>query len=107
MNLLLAVNSEWLGSFLPMMIVVGGTIGAIAPNNQAAYLEHFSQLSGTASAMLGAMQFIISGTLASLSTLYVDGNITRVTLTMLVVSALALGAALLIPSQSSHSTDPG
>ncbi|MHA7880019.1 MAG: multidrug effflux MFS transporter [Saccharospirillum sp.] len=107
MNLLLAINSEWLGSFLPMMIVVGGTIGAIAPNNQAAYLEHFSQLSGTASAMLGAMQFIISGTLASLSTLYVDGNITRVTLTMLVVSALALGAALLIPSQSSHSTDAG
>ncbi|MCH8529446.1 MAG: multidrug effflux MFS transporter [Saccharospirillum sp.] len=107
MNILLAFNSEWLWSFLPMMIVVGGTIGAIAPNNQAAYLEYFSQLSGTASAMLGAMQFIIAGTIASLSTIYVDGNITRITLTMLTVSALALSSALLIPSRPAQEAETG
>lgn len=107
MNILLGFNNDVLWSFLPTMIIVGGTIGAIAPNNQAAYLEHFSQLSGTASAMLGAIQFIVAGTIASLSTIYVDGNISRITLTMLAVSTLAFCSALLVPNQTIRETETG
>lgn len=85
MNLLLTANSSSLWSFLPMMVIVGGTVGAIAPNNQAAYLEYFSQLSGTASALIGALQFVVSGTITTISTLLVDGSITRITLAMLLI----------------------
>lgn len=97
MNVFLAVDSTHLVAFLPMMILVGGTIGAIAPNNQAAYLEHFGRLSGTASALIGAMQFIVSGSLATLSTQWVDGSIQRITLGMLFVCILAFSAAMSLP----------
>lgn len=97
MNVFLAFNADSLWSFLPMMIVVGGTVGAIAPNNQAAYLEYFSQLSGTASALIGALQFVVSGTIATLSTLLVDGSIQRITLAMLLVCVPTFLATLSLP----------
>ncbi|WP_189606806.1 multidrug effflux MFS transporter [Saccharospirillum salsuginis] len=97
MNVFLAVDNGHLVAFLPMMILVGGTIGAIAPNNQAAYLEHFGKLSGTASALIGAMQFIVAGSLATLSTLVVDGSIQRITLAMLFVCIPGFAAAMSLP----------
>lgn len=97
MNLFLGVASEKLLSFLPMMILVGGTIGAIAPNNQAAYLEHFGKLSGTATAVIGASQFIVAGGISTLSTLVVDGSIQRITLAMLLCSLCACAAAISLP----------
>ncbi len=100
MNVFMAVDNRHLIAFLPMMILVGGSIGAIAPNNQAAYLEHFGKLSGTASALIGAMQFIVSGSIATLSTLVVDGSIQRITLAMLGVCVLAFSAAMGLPRQT-------
>lgn len=105
MNVFLAVDSRHLVAFLPMMILVGGTIGAIAPNNQAAYLEYFGKLSGTASALIGAMQFIVAGGLATLSTLVVDGSIQRITLAMLGVCVLAFTAAMSLPRTQPDTSD--
>lgn len=106
MNILLAFNSNSLWSFLPMMVVVGGTVGAIAPNNQAAYLEYFSQLSGTASALIGALQFVISGAVTTLSTLLVDGSITRITLAMLLFCIPACLTTLSLPSAQPSAETP-
>lgn len=97
MNAFLGINSDLLWSFLPTMILVGGTIGAIAPNNQAAYLEHFGKLSGTASALIGASQFIVSGAIATLSTFVVNGSIQRITLAMLLCSICAFSASMSLP----------
>ncbi|WP_108125001.1 multidrug effflux MFS transporter [Saccharospirillum mangrovi] len=106
MNILLAFNSTSLWSFLPMMVIVGGTVGAIAPNNQAAYLEYFSQLSGTASALIGALQFIVSGTITTLSTLLVDGSITRITLAMLLICVPTCLATLSLPRAETAPQSP-
>lgn len=57
---------EW---FLPAMMLYAGTLGAISPNNQACYLEHFPQHSGTAAALMGTTQFGIGGLLSGLTTL--------------------------------------
>jgi DHA1 family bicyclomycin/chloramphenicol resistance-like MFS transporter len=106
MNLFLGINNQSLWAFLPMMILVGGTIGAIAPNNQSAYLEHFGRLSGTASALIGAAQFIIAGTLATLSTWVVDDSIQRIALAMFVCSILATLSGLSLAHNPAHQDDP-
>ncbi|MFC0267460.1 multidrug effflux MFS transporter [Kushneria aurantia] len=55
----------WL--FLPAMMLTIGMGGAIAPNNQAAFIEYFGVNSGTAAALLGASQFGIAGIASALS----------------------------------------
>lgn len=106
MNLFLGINSQSLWAFLPMMILVGGTIGAIAPNNQSAYLEHFGRLSGTASALIGASQFIVAGTVSTASTWIVDGSIQRIALAMFVCSLLATLSGLSLANHPAHSDEP-
>jgi DHA1 family bicyclomycin/chloramphenicol resistance-like MFS transporter len=106
MNLFMAVNPASLWAFLPMMILVGGTIGAIAPNNQSAYLEHFGRLSGTASALIGASQFVIAGTISTVSTWVVDGSIQRIVLAMLVCSLLATLSGLSLSNHPAHTDEP-
>lgn len=55
--------------FLPAIMLYAGALGAISPNNQACYLEHFPRNSGTASALMGTAQFGIGGLLSGLTTL--------------------------------------
>ncbi|MFC3156194.1 multidrug effflux MFS transporter [Gilvimarinus japonicus] len=53
--------------FLPAMMITIGAHGALSPNIQACYMEHFAQNSGTAAALLGACQFGGAGLLSALS----------------------------------------
>lgn len=55
--------------FLPMIMLYAGALGAISPNNQACYLEHFPHSSGSAAALMGTAQFGIGGVLSGLTTL--------------------------------------
>ncbi|WP_251978439.1 multidrug effflux MFS transporter [Salinicola avicenniae] len=59
--------SVWL--FLPAMMMTIGAQGAVVPNSQACYMEHFEQHGGTAASLLGTCQFGLAGTLSALSTL--------------------------------------
>ncbi len=59
--------SLWL--FLPAMMITVGAMGAIIPNTQACYMEHFPQNSGTAAALLGATQFLGAGLISAASAL--------------------------------------
>lgn len=72
--------------FLPAIMLYAGTLGAISPNNQACYLEHFSRNSGTAAAVMGTTQFGIGGLLSGLTTLLPH--------TLLSVSLCIAGCAL-------------
>lgn len=66
--LLLAAGREWpLGIFLPAMMISIGSLGAITPNVQACFLDHFPTHSGTASALMGAAQFGLAGLLSAAS----------------------------------------
>lgn len=59
--------SLWL--FVPALMLAIGAMGATTPNNQACCMEYFSENSGTAAALMGAMQFSVAGVLSAVSAL--------------------------------------
>ncbi|QIB65022.1 multidrug effflux MFS transporter [Kineobactrum salinum] len=58
-----------LAAFVVSMMLYAGSLGAMSPNNNACFLEHFSGNSGSAAALMGATTFGISGLLSGLTTL--------------------------------------
>lgn len=75
------------GFIIPMMLTIG-SLGAIAPNIQANYLDFFPHSGGSAAAILGATQFGIAGLASALST--------RLPHTLLAI-VIAMTVAALIP----------
>lgn len=67
--ILLSLNQAPLWAFVSAMVLTVGTMGAISPNIQALFMDHFAEHGGTASAVLGATQFAMSGAIAAVSTL--------------------------------------
>lgn len=66
--LVLAALFNWpLYIFVPAMMLTVGAMGAISPNLQACYMEHFPSSGGSAAAVLGAAQFGLAGALSGLS----------------------------------------
>ena len=89
--LTLAAVLQWpVWLFLPAMMVTIGAHGALSPNIQACYMEHFGQNSGTAAALLGACQFGGAGVLSALSGL-LPHTLLAVVLAMVACGLLAQG----------------
>ncbi len=63
--------SLWL--FVPAMMITVGVLSAIIPNTMACYMDYFQDHGGTASALLGAFQFAVAGSLSVISTLLPEG----------------------------------
>lgn len=80
--------SVWL--LAPLFIIAIASMGAIAPNNMANALEFFPKLGGTASAMMGAIQFAAAGTVSAISTTLADGTLLPIGLIMGACSLAAL-----------------
>ncbi|MFV8819165.1 multidrug effflux MFS transporter [Haliea sp. E17] len=75
----------WL--FVPAMMITVGAMGAITPNTQACFMDHFGRNGGTAAALMGATQFSIAGLISAGSALLPES-----------VSAIVLAqAACVIP----------
>lgn len=68
--------------FVPALMVAVGSMGMISPNTQACYLQYFGNNSGTASALMGAIQLTIAGCMSTLSTFVADGGLQPLVLTM-------------------------
>lgn len=66
---IIIVTGPVLSLFVPAMMLTIGSMGAMAPNNQASCMEYFSHNGGTAAALMGAMQFSVAGALSGLSSL--------------------------------------
>ncbi|ODC05232.1 Bcr/CflA family drug resistance efflux transporter [Terasakiispira papahanaumokuakeensis] len=81
-------------AFLPCMMITIGAMGAITPNLQASYLEFFPKNSGTAAAIMGAVQFSIAGLLSGLSTM-LPQTLSAVIAAMSICVAVAWGFMLL------------
>lgn len=79
------------------LVVTGGCLGVIIPNNIANALEFFPHLGGTASALLGATQFALGGLISALSTLLVGATPLPVALVMAACTLSALGFAMGAP----------
>ncbi|MDX1587509.1 MAG: multidrug effflux MFS transporter [Oleiphilaceae bacterium] len=74
------------------IMVAVGCMGAIVPNNMANALEFFPHIGGTASALLGATQFTLAGSISALSAAMAPQTLLPVTLTM---ALCAMGSVLL------------
>lgn len=78
---------RWL--VIPALMLIIGSMGAIAPNVQASVMQFFRGLGGTAAATMGAVQFAGGGVLSAVSALLVQGAAPRVVLAMLACAVLA------------------
>ena len=105
---LVALFSPRLGLFVPAMMITVGAMGAIAPNNQACFMEFFAESGGTASALLGAIQYSVAGLIGAASTLLPD-SLVAVVLAQAICSLLCLilvwvGAATRMLNRAEPST---
>lgn len=75
------------------VVLTVGAHGAIGPNSNALYMSHFSEHLGSASALIGASQFMLGGLVGGLSTYLFNGTLWPVFLIML---SLSLSANLLL-----------
>lgn len=99
---ILIVNDAGLAPVAACMIVTGGCLGAIIPNNFANALEFFPSLGGTASALLGAMQFALGGLISATSTWLADGTPLPIVLVMAFCALSAFGFASGAPGAMSR-----
>jgi len=67
--LLVSIFQPQLRLFVAAMVLTIGVMGAISPNIQACYMDHFSKNGGTAAALMGATQFSLAGLISAASTL--------------------------------------
>lgn len=90
---LVVVFAPALWLFVPVMMVSVGCLGAIGPNSTACCMQFFKQNSGTASAILGALQFALAGGISAASTFVANGSVVRIVLIMLACSLMAAALA--------------
>lgn len=91
--LLAIVQDAGLVTVAVCMVVIGGCLGTIIPNNIANALEFFPRLGGTASALLGASQFALGGLISAASTWLADGTPLPIVLVMAFCTLSALAFA--------------
>ncbi|HEX7030777.1 MAG TPA: multidrug effflux MFS transporter [Gammaproteobacteria bacterium] len=80
---------------VPALAVAVGSLGAIAPNNTASVMHYFRELSGTAAAIMGAIQFTVSGVVSGLVSLFAAESMP---VTIAVMAACSVLAFLLLGS---------
>lgn len=96
------------GGLLPValcLVVTGGCLGVIIPNNIANALEFFPNLGGTASAMLGASQFALGGLISAVSTILVGATPLPVALVMAACTLSAFCFAVGAPRAMRNALD--
>ncbi|HEY8569118.1 MAG TPA: MFS transporter, partial [Microbulbifer sp.] len=78
------------------LVMAMGSIGIIAPNSAACYLEFFPKISGTANALYGASLFISGGLLGGLVNGIHTGTLMPIAGGMLCCATAALCMALFV-----------
>ncbi|MFP5416849.1 MAG: Bcr/CflA family drug resistance efflux transporter, partial [Actinomycetes bacterium] len=98
--LLLASVVGWgLPALLPPLFVAVATVGLLMPNATAFALVRHGRRAGTASALLGAMQYLTGAVAGPLATIHGASTIAMATgMTSFIVSAIVVWAAALRPA---------
>lgn len=89
--------------FVPLLAVVIGCNGVIAPAVQGLYLAPFRELSGSATSLLNTSIFTMGGLLGAASGLLFDDTLRPIVLTML--AALILGNLLALTIPRTHPSE--
>ncbi|AZZ91903.1 Bcr/CflA family efflux MFS transporter [Hahella sp. KA22] len=74
--------------FAPALMLSVGSLGAAMPNGSACFIQFFKSNSGTASALMGALQFTISGAISALSSALSDGTLIPIVAVMFMCALL-------------------
>ncbi|TLM78981.1 multidrug effflux MFS transporter [Microbulbifer harenosus] len=88
-------NQTLLAWMMPLVMAMG-SIGIIAPNSAACYLEFFPKISGTANALYGASLFISGGLLGGLVNGIHTGTLVPIAAGMLCCAGAALAMAVFV-----------
>jgi DHA1 family bicyclomycin/chloramphenicol resistance-like MFS transporter len=97
--LVAAVAGEGLPALLPPLFVAVGCVGVLMPNATALALLRHGRSAGTASALLGALQYLAGAVAGPLAAIRSASTIAMATgMTTVVVAALAIWAAALRPA---------
>ena len=68
---------------MPGIVIALGALGMHAPNVMTCYLAHFGDRPGAATAVSGAVSFLVGAGLGSVSSFFMDGTLFPVALTMI------------------------
>ncbi|MBN8429608.1 multidrug effflux MFS transporter [Microbulbifer salipaludis] len=99
---LLLASTLYFGERQPLLawmiplVMAMGSIGIIAPNSAACYLEFFPNISGTANALYGASLFIFGGVLGGSVNAVHTGTLVPIAVGMLCCAAAAVSLALFV-----------
>ncbi|WP_299598294.1 multidrug effflux MFS transporter [uncultured Microbulbifer sp.] len=89
-------NAQPLLAWMIPLVMAMGSVGIIAPNSAACYLEFFPNISGTANALYGASLFIFGGVLGGAVNAVHTGTLVPIAVGMLCCSAAALCLVLFV-----------
>ncbi|WP_181850292.1 multidrug effflux MFS transporter [Thalassospira profundimaris] len=90
-GLFLAINvfEPSLYSVVPLVMISVGMIGLTAPNATASFMQYFPHIGGTATALMGTIQFATGALAGMIIGHFHDGTLLPVTLSMLVFGLFA------------------
>ncbi len=94
------LTSGPLAVLLPGLVMVVGAVGLIAPNSTALALAEHAKTAGSASAMLGLLQFSFGGIVSPLTGLGGPGNLLPLALVLGGCSVVGLGCGLVAARQA-------
>ena len=80
-------------ALIPATMLTVGSVGAIAPNIQANFLDFFPEIGGSAAALMGAAQFSVAGLFSALSTQFPE-SLHSIVFIMAAVSLIPLATML-------------
>ncbi|WP_417317408.1 multidrug effflux MFS transporter [Emcibacter sp.] len=86
----------------PLMIVGIGTMGLVGPNGMSCFMAFFPEKSGTASGVLGTMQYFVGGALGSLGGLVNDGTLLPMSLVMATGAVVSVVSYLVLAGGPFH-----
>jgi len=81
--------------FVAGFVIAIAANGAVLSNASACFMKHFGHNSGSASAVLGATQYTVGGTISAFSAFISMGSIQPVVIVLLVSSIIALTGAII------------
>jgi DHA1 family bicyclomycin/chloramphenicol resistance-like MFS transporter len=87
------------------IIVTIGAQGAISPNSNATYISLFQDNTGSASALMGASQFLLAATISGISTWLYNGTLWPVVIIMFSLSVCANALLYFKPSSKTMKSD--
>ena len=92
--------------FVPLMVVMMGTLGLIGPSGSARYMSFFRELAGSASSVQTTLSFALGGVLGAVTSELNDGTLLPMVAVMALASIVANLVTWSVPTSPVKRTEP-